>query len=52
MESCCRHARGSHALACHMQDITKEEFPLPNLGPKLVDFREEVRTGRGFQLFR
>ncbi|CAL8468861.1 g8402 [Coccomyxa elongata] len=35
-----------------LKDLAKEDFPLPTLGPKLVAFREEVRTGRGFQLFR
>lgn len=28
------------------------DFPLPTLGPKLTAMREEVRTGRGFQLIR
>lgn len=35
-----------------MQDVTKEEFSLPTLGPKLVELLEEVRVGRGFQLIR
>ena len=35
-----------------LQDVTREDFPLPTLGPKLVAFREEVSRGRGFQLFR
>lgn len=35
-----------------IQDATKQDFVLPMLGPKLVGFREEVRTGRGFQLIR
>ena len=38
--------------ALHTQDVTKQDFPLPNLGPKLVGFREEVRSGRGFQIIR
>ena len=35
-----------------MQAVTREDFLLPTLGAKLEGFREEVRTGRGFQLFR
>ena len=35
-----------------MQAVTGEDFLLPTLGAKLEAFREEVRTGRGFQLFR
>eukprot|EP00884_Botryococcus_braunii_P012117 jgi/Botrbrau1/20906/Bobra.0135s0037.1 len=31
---------------------TKEEFPLPTLGPVLERIREEVRVGRGFALLR
>ena len=38
--------------AWHVQRVTREDFPLPTLGPKLEAFREEVRIGRGFQLFR
>ncbi len=41
-----------HLQPVFAQDLAKEDFPLPTLGPKLVAFREEVRTGRGFQLFR
>jgi hypothetical protein len=38
----------------HIQEKvpTREQFPLPTLGPKLEAFREEVRIGRGFQLLR
>lgn len=32
--------------------MTKQDFVLPKLGQKLIGFREEVRTGRGFQLIR
>lgn len=35
-----------------LQTVSKQDFVLPKLGPKLVGFREEVRTGRGFQLIR
>lgn len=38
----------------HIQERvpSREEFPLPTLGPKLEALREEVRIGRGFQLLR
>lgn len=38
----------------HIQEKvpSREEFPLPTLGPKLEALREEVRIGRGFQLLR
>lgn len=36
----------------YIQTVAKQDFVLPKLGPKLVGFREEVRTGRGFQLIR
>ena len=35
-----------------MQEVTQSDFPLPTLGAKLTAMREEVRTGRGFQLIR
>ena len=35
-----------------MQQVTREDFSLPTLGAKLEGYREEVRVGRGFQLFR
>lgn len=35
-----------------MQDLSKESFPLPTLGPKLVSIRDEVVNGKGFQLIR
>jgi hypothetical protein len=34
------------------QEVTQSDFPLPTLGAKLTAVREEVRTGRGFQLIR
>ncbi|KAK9919027.1 hypothetical protein WJX75_008803 [Coccomyxa subellipsoidea] len=38
----------------HIQERvpSRDEFPLPTLGPKLEVLREEVRIGRGFQLLR
>ena len=38
----------------HIQEAVpgREGFPLPTLGPKLEQLREEVRIGRGFQLLR
>ena len=35
-----------------MQDLTKEDFPLPTLGPRLVELLDEVCVGRGFQYIR
>jgi hypothetical protein len=32
--------------------VTKEDFPLPTLGPVLEAIREEVVWGRGFALIR
>ena len=38
----------------HLQETVKstKQFPLPNLGPKLRAWRDEVVSGRGFQLIR
>ena len=36
----------------HAQDVTKEHFSLPSLGPKLESLRDEVRFGRGWALIR
>ena len=33
-------------------DIQKTDFPLPALGPKLDEIRQELLVGRGFVLFR
>ena len=33
-------------------EITRDMFPLPVLGPRLVEFEREVRSGRGFFLLR
>lgn len=35
-----------------LHKVTKEQFPLPTLGPVLEGIREEVRAGRGFALVR
>jgi len=40
------------ARGMDLKDITKEDFPLPNLGPVLDDFAEELMMGRGFGLIR
>jgi hypothetical protein len=32
--------------------LTRDEFPLPNFGDVLAGLREELETGRGFQLLR
>lgn len=32
--------------------LSKADFPLPTLGPKLEAIRENVRIGRGFQLIK
>jgi len=35
-----------------MGDLTKKDFPLPTFSKKIGRWREEVRSGRGFQVFR
>ena len=35
-----------------MEDINKENFSLPSLGPVLMDLRHELLNGRGFALIR
>ncbi len=44
----------NHALAknCDLAKITKDDFPLPTLGPILEDLRQEVLDGRGFAVIR
>ena len=32
--------------------MTREQFPLPTVGPKLLAVREELLRGRGFQLIK
>ena len=38
----------------HIQEVcpTREQFPLPTLGPKLEAAMVEVQTGRGFYFLR
>lgn len=40
------------AQGVELKDITAEHFPLPSLGKRLVDIRNEVMEGRGFALIR
>jgi hypothetical protein len=35
-----------------VQDVTREQFPLPTVGPKILAIREELLRGRGFQLIK
>ncbi|KAK9803616.1 hypothetical protein WJX72_005474 [[Myrmecia] bisecta] len=35
-----------------IKDVTQVDFPLPTLGPRLIQIRDEVVNGRGFQLLR
>ncbi len=35
-----------------MQAITRQDFPLPKLGPKLEAVRDEVVNGKGFHLIQ
>ena len=35
-----------------MGELTKRDFPLPTLGRKIARWRQEVRSGRGFQVLR
>lgn len=60
-EHCARSGSVSRGWRMHVQENlvhiqekvpSREEFPLPTLGPKLEALREEVRIGRGFQLLR
>lgn len=51
MLSASAHAQAAESYQ-GMQAVTREVFLLPMLGSKLEAFREEVRIGRGFQLFR
>ncbi|KAK9862136.1 hypothetical protein WJX84_008907 [Apatococcus fuscideae] len=39
-------------LKLHEKLIGEADFPLPKLGPKLKAMRENLRSGRGFQLIR
>jgi TfdA family taurine catabolism dioxygenase TauD len=40
------------ARGLDLADITRDDFPLPNLGPVLEHLRSEVLNGRGFVLLR
>lgn len=40
------------AQGLELKDITVETFPLPTLGNRLVEIRNEVMEGRGFALIR
>ena len=35
-----------------VDDVTRDGFPLPTLGPRLADIRRELAAGRGFVLLR
>lgn len=35
-----------------LKDITADDFPLPTLGPRLTELRNDVMEGRGFALVR
>jgi len=41
------HARAHRG---ELLDVTREDFPLPTLGPKISAFESELIDGRGFQL--
>ena len=41
-------AAGGRALA----EMTREDFPLATLGPRIAQWRHEIRRGRGFVLIR
>ena len=34
------------------QDLTRDDFQLPVLGPKLLQVRDEVVVGKGFHVIR
>ncbi len=42
----------AHLRGRDIASVTKAEFPLPTLGPKLDRFRDEILNGRGFVLLR
>ncbi|KAK9868531.1 hypothetical protein WJX84_008784 [Apatococcus fuscideae] len=44
--------QGNLLLLLHAKLVTETDFPLPKLGPKLKAMRENLRSGRGFQLIR
>ncbi len=47
-----RALRHALAISHDMLDITKDQFPLPVLGPRLAQFNQELINGRGFGLIR
>lgn len=44
--------RNALARQGNIKDITRADFPLPTLGPRLEALRQEVINGRGFVLIR
>ncbi len=44
--------RGLQGRDGKLLDITRQDFPLPVLGPRLAEIEREVCTGRGFFLLR
>ena len=49
MGDCCVQGNAYHV---NEVVLTKEDFSLPTLGPKLEAIRENIRIGRGFQLIK
>jgi hypothetical protein len=47
-----RAVRGVRGWAGKLSDITRSDFPLPVLAPRLAALEREVRAGRGFALLR
>ncbi|GAQ87252.1 hypothetical protein KFL_003410090 [Klebsormidium nitens] len=43
---------GVRASGKQTKDVTQADFPLPNLGPRLLSIRDELVTGRGFYLLK
>ena len=44
--------KGVQEKGIKIEDITKEDFPLPTFGPKLIFVRDEIVVGKGFHLIR
>lgn len=51
---CCAHKRSTveDNLNVHCPQLTKEDFQLPGLAPKLTVLGKEVSLGKGFHLVR
>ena len=52
---CCKHdvLPSSLGLIClFTMQLTKADFPLPSLSPKLIAIGKQVNSGRGFHLVR